>query len=343
MTRGRLVLIEKENAYVMSEINGDMFPNRRGIDVILYYYENNILCIDDLISIYQIILKDKYEDDTIKCSKYDINELFSFYSDYLYVVNTNDYDVFVGDICIKSNCLSIYHYKEYITSIIRKDDYEIILEGHNEITLFEKSLDFYSRLLMGQYSNIVFDLRINSYFNTFNESFINNMLLAVRTRAIPDIKQYLVDNINASYGITNEEVDIKGRLAYEILKTIMHNRAYKEHPEGGYSVEFNEPLKVTYLEYPVNNTEIINGTIVSKTRFKKHHLKTIVDSLCCYESYLDNRFKDMFSIITSDCFALSIADIISNYLYLECKMNTKSDDKSFNEIKSKIIKQIFGV
>lgn len=350
MTRGTLILIDKESIHIMPEINGDMHPQRRGFNIIGAYLQNKIKSANDLHKLYKEILKSEYEEDVERYTDI-MSQPFSnafdkryLLSDYLYIVNNGPEDVFFtnGDsrgFKAKKGKLTIAYYDEEAFVIERKKTYEVILKDEDIVTL-EKALDFYMRLWMGQYYHITYDLRFDCHKKYPKGEFIDALLLAIRVLVMPELATY---PISASHGISDPEVDVKGRLSYEILKTIRHNRSYCQHPEGGWTVDFDEPSKVTDLPFPLNETHKDGDKVISTTQLHAHHLSTIFEALSIYLCYLSKDYKGLFSHVTNDPIALSLAKTLTDYLHRESDFQTNSKYQNAQDVNRQVINQILGV
>ena len=109
------------------------------------------------------------------------------------------------------------------------------------LTLSEKqfntivsALDFYSRIQAGQFDE----------FRTLNKMFLDKF---------DDIEENLnkikrevfgLDS-RTSLGICSDELSLSAKRAYEIRKWLEYTYSWKKHPEGGLTVNFDEPLDIT--------------------------------------------------------------------------------------------------
>lgn len=94
-----------------------------------------------------------------------------------------------------------------------------------------KALDLFSRVLIGQLEEI-------ESVCTFNG--IPGDMDALQ-QALNEAKHALGHPSNGSWGIYNENVPDRARIAWDIQKVIRHAIAYHEHPEGGMGVNFQVP------------------------------------------------------------------------------------------------------
>ena len=345
MTRGTVVLINDDYIYVFNEINGDMSNDSRGLSIIISYMSDKLNNVEDIARCYRLILKEEYDDDEDYYSDYE-KIIFTeslrdidFSSDYLYIVNNSSKGVEIetklhGTFYAGPHLLTVpcFSYERYIYA--KKDEYEVTLKN-DDIPLLEDALDFYTRAMLGQYGFFINELRFGCVKEYIDNAFVESILLAIRRITIPKLES----DLRCSYGVGCKEVDIKGRLAYEMLKTIMHNRAYTLHPEGGSSVIFNEPLEVSGLELPKNVTKKIDETIVSTTTFKTYHIAPLIEALQIYQCFSELSFKKLFSYISNNYLVTHLADVLDCYLD-DFIIDFDKQYRSLIELYENIIEQI---
>lgn len=95
------------------------------------------------------------------------------------------------------------------------------------------ALEFYSRVRMGQFHVISDEFRFEHEFNQDNARFYLDRL---RELVFPELES------NEYYGIYNDIVG-PGQEAWDIHQVIRYARAWKRHPEGGWTVDFSTPIK----------------------------------------------------------------------------------------------------
>ena len=353
MTKGTLIFINNSFICVMSEIPHDMFPWSLGIKIVMQYLTKGISSPIQATELYKSLLGKEYYEDEQRFSDYHQmktqKEIDDFWviSDYLYVVNNSDIDVSFsnktfGSFVAEKGKLTITKYYTKLQDMVSVKNFSLRLED-KEIYLLENALDFYFRLYLGQYVNIPFDIRFYCDKTCPSSDFVDPLLLLIRNRVMPNIDLDIKRNINWSYGIGNEKVDIKGRLAYEILKTIMHNRAYAQHPEGGNTVEFNDPLMVSGKSLPKNISKVEDGKVISETSFKAYHLVPILEAVDVYKDYLHLRFVSLFSHFTDDEYAKLFARALTKYFYDEVQPLTSEKAKAVERLENKLLFQLFGI
>ena len=106
------------------------------------------------------------------------------------------------------------------------------------------SLDIYSRIFIGQYDSIPNKRMMllpvekwQTYQNVKEE--IMNTLMQIRHIVLPELDGY---GVSGSWGIWNPKVNPKAVDAYDMKQVIRHAVAYYQHPEGGITCDFNEPM-----------------------------------------------------------------------------------------------------
>ena len=115
----------------------------------------------------------------------------------------------------------------------------VVLKG-DEIQTVISALDFYSRIHIGQYKEILEIFCWNSKLPIdFNiENTIVEHLKIMRQIVYPELGTYL----DGSYGIFNPKVQNTAGLAYNMQQVIRYKYSYAVHPEGGYTVNFSSPI-----------------------------------------------------------------------------------------------------
>ena len=108
-----------------------------------------------------------------------------------------------------------------------------------------KALDLYSRIFMGQYSEIEWCLRLNTrstdgrpLYEVVDEQKLQMALLKVRDLAMPALKGY---GFHGSYGIWSADNDRRSVEAFDLEQVIRHSDAWFRNPEGGIGTHFDRP------------------------------------------------------------------------------------------------------
>jgi hypothetical protein len=119
--------------------------------------------------------------------------------------------------------------------------YELVLNKQQAIVI-SKALELLSRIHMGQFSEIR---------NLFIKSI--NMQEALEIEKI--IKEKIYPNLGGTghYGITSKEINEDARVAWDIQQEIRYkiswNENPNENPNGGFGVNFDEPLWTSKSEH----------------------------------------------------------------------------------------------
>lgn len=123
------------------------------------------------------------------------------------------------------------------------DHYNLIINKEQAEVLIT-ALESYSRMMIGQIDYALEPLRFNN-----------------KIKADPKRLQQLCDEIKflftpfeqrgASYGIYSHEVDDSARVAYDIKKVIEHRLSFDRNPEGGKTVNFQEPRRTSQQPLPI--------------------------------------------------------------------------------------------
>ena len=105
-----------------------------------------------------------------------------------------------------------------------------------------RTLDFYSRIYIGQYEYMVdpliFDFK-KDWSYTDEMAFFRGSALWLRGICIPTLKGR---DFNASLGIWSPDTDKNAVKAYDIAQVLRYQMAYHFHSEGGPTVDFGVPL-----------------------------------------------------------------------------------------------------
>lgn len=101
------------------------------------------------------------------------------------------------------------------------------------------ALDFYIRVLIGQYDVLSGNsYRLSEVGGIYSGSEADRFLLQIRDILLPELSNY---GPYGSHGVYSPHRDIRAGEAYNIYQELRYRRAYFNHPEGGYSVDFDTP------------------------------------------------------------------------------------------------------
>lgn len=121
-----------------------------------------------------------------------------------------------------------------------------------------RTLEFYSRIYIGQYEYMVdpliFDFK-KDWSYTDEMAFFRGSALWLRGICIPTLKGR---DFNTSLGIWNPDTDKNAVKAYDIVQILRYQMAYHFHPEGGPTVDFGVPL--------ISDNWEIDAKFISKVR-----------------------------------------------------------------------------
>ena len=98
--------------------------------------------------------------------------------------------------------------------------------------------ELYTRLHIGQFDHLIWEfMNVKDMSHIANRNDVARSLLsALRALYFPD----LGTNTGASYGVGHDE---QSDIAWDIYQVVRHVQAWHEHPEGGYTVNFHDPLQ----------------------------------------------------------------------------------------------------
>lgn len=194
------------------------------------------------------------------------------------------------------------------------------LTSETEIRNIIRSLDFYSRIWIGQYLEIDNEMiwLIKKTYDDVRENEIIPLFLQLRNRMMPASIRDIGQTLYASYGIFSDKVDERAGTAYDMQQVIRYTLAWSLHPEGGWSIDFSEPLRAGRV-YPVPTASCVNndGNIemdVSLT--DKSQFTIIKNAIEILDLVRSGKIEKLFSYYTDDKEALLTASEIEK-MYCE--------------------------
>ncbi len=101
------------------------------------------------------------------------------------------------------------------------------------------ALDLYSRIGMGQFSEITHVLRMNALGNPSGQA----DALAKVDELTRKASSYWMGGSGDYYGIASEKINDIFRVAWDLQQVIRYRLAWDRKPEGGIQVHFDEPWK----------------------------------------------------------------------------------------------------
>ena len=194
-----------------------------------------------------------------------------------------------------------------------------------------RALDFYSRVWIGQYRNIMLELSFHHpagrKIGREPAPVIKAVLAAIRALAIPRLAE---ESWGTNFGIWSEDAKrISGNRAasaYDLQQVVRHAIAWHLHPEGGHTVDFGKPI--LHGDWPAAACTCRGASEAdfSLTIELVPEQRVLLDeALGAYADFLQLDFVRMFTHFTDHVRALELADTLSNIL----------DDRLDNEIRTR--------
>jgi len=112
-----------------------------------------------------------------------------------------------------------------------------------QMRVIRVALDCFSRIGMGQLSAAVDHLSQNNRLSSKNVNDLREQLKQLEPLAtgLP---------YTGHLGITNSTIGEDHKMAWDIMQTLRHCQAWEEHPGGGWSVDFDKPMKTSTCPLP---------------------------------------------------------------------------------------------
>ena len=185
----------------------------------------------------------------------------------------------------------------------------------HEIRIVLNTLDFYSRIWIGQYDHMLWDLRwyrnctqLDALDDTLRRKFLD-----IRNIILPGLRKY---SLNGSYGIFSPDRDAKAAIAYDMQQEFRYKRAWFLKPEGGYTVDFGRPLPCEDdpCDFPKAECYDMNGEFRIRVYIDDTQLGVIIDALNIGILEYDCQIRKLFEYYTDDQEALRIAEVVTELL-----------------------------
>ncbi len=192
--------------------------------------------------------------------------------------------------------------------------YKIVFTD-NELYIVLKSLDFYSRIWIGQYDHILWDLRW--YRNCGQLDALDNKLrgylMNMRNIIMPELRHY---GLSGSHGIFSPYRDVKAAIAYDMQQESRHKSAWFQYPEGGNTVNFGTPLpgEDDPCDFPKAECYNKDGEFRIKVYIDDTQLGVIIDALNIGILEYGCQIRQLFDYYTDNSEALRIANEITELL-----------------------------
>lgn len=201
------------------------------------------------------------------------------------------------------------------------------------------SLDFYSRIYIGQYDRILSDIRWYKSCRQLDDITYETTipLKEIRHILLPELDKY---GWNGSHGIFSDEIDYRAGVAYDMQQEFRYKLAYFEHPEGGISVDFTRPMQVKKDPYPFPYAECFQegDEIFETIKIYAKQRDIIIDALKIQKAKLTCEIKELFSYYTKNKSVLKLADQLTQILS-EIDDSSIPDITIINEILRKLEKK----
>ena len=188
------------------------------------------------------------------------------------------------------------------------------ITSQDEILKIVKALDFYSRIWIGQYLEIDYEITWlkKEAPNEILETKITSLLLKIRSKLLPLSNRDIGQTLYASYGIFSNKIDERAGTAYDMQQAIRYTLAWFLHPEGGWTVDFGSPLRAGRV-YPVPKASCVNndGNIEMEVSLTdKSQFMIIEDAIETLNLVRRGKIEKLFSYYTDDKEALLTASEI---------------------------------
>lgn len=112
----------------------------------------------------------------------------------------------------------------------------------------QDACDAYCRMLLGQFGHAV------EYAGKGCKTIEQAIELEAMARQMNTVFTGY-DSPNASHGIFNPAVHEHGKIAHDIHSVIRHKRSWDECPQGGFGVNFDDPLRAAKGPLPTITTK----------------------------------------------------------------------------------------
>ena len=112
-----------------------------------------------------------------------------------------------------------------------------------EIDTIISNLDLFSRILIGQYDEIIEKISGIFIYHENEVPELTKALVCLRCELIPELKCY---SLSGSLGIWNDVTPLIAKRAYDIQQVLRYQLSYHRNPEGGITVNFNIPYLILY-------------------------------------------------------------------------------------------------
>ncbi|SEF93777.1 hypothetical protein [Lachnospira multipara] len=329
MTRGRVYLKQKRGEWIEStQLLYDMgfeFPYGNGSKILSGFLRKQLESKKKLDiwlkSLFQVWDKDGNivgKDDQVSflLGFDNVPQIDGVGDDYSYIMNcSSDKDIIYvagEEFIIDKNEMIVLSFSRVVMRIRRQTGKTNLLFNEDEVTICTEALDFYSRIFIGQYDNIVSRLiwKMNDSTTLLDKRYVcEHILLAIRGIIMrdTDLDRY---GFSASLGIWSDHTDIRAINSYDIQQVMRYNLAYAKHPEGGYTVDFKKPLINGNLPVIKCSCENVKDAFVETVTCTSNHLQVLDDALMIFYHLHSANIRELFEYYTDDELALELAGLI---------------------------------
>ena len=202
----------------------------------------------------------------------------------------------------------------------------------SEIGTCISALDFYSRMYMGQYGEIDFELRQYRFDSEFDNQHMfarKHIYTAIRNLVFRENKIAEWD-LYGSLGIWSEDTDVRAKNAYDMQQVIRYYYAWCCNPEGGMGRNFDAPLfggEIKPLKCDCSKSE--QEVVMNIFDIDKEHLEIMIAAARVYLYLFTIQINKLMKYYTKDENALELALAVE-------KLYDKDDLPAINRIKKKI-------
>lgn len=180
---------------------------------------------------------------------------------------------------------------------------------NEEVYTVIDTLDFYSRIWIGQYDEINSLLRLHGCVGTanFENEDCKEDYLKLRSILLPELAG---EDFNCSLGIWSAETNSCAKSAYDMQQIIRYTQAWYIHPEGGISVNFNTPVlegELPQIKCECRGNAAECAMIISG---EESNYRLLLECLKIYGCLFEFKIEEMFKHYTDEIEAIQLAKAI---------------------------------
>ena len=211
----------------------------------------------------------------------------------------------------------------------------------SEIGICISALDFYSRMYMGQYAEIDFELRQYRFDSEFDNQYTfarKHIYTAIRNLVFYDNKIAEWD-LHDSLGIWSEGTDVRAKNAYDMQQVIRYHYAWCCNPEGGMGRSFDAPLfggELNPIKCDCSKNE--QGIVMNVSNIEKEHLRIMIAAVQIYLCLHTIQINKLMKYYTHDENALELALTVEKLYDKDEWAGTNRVNEKISSLKKVIIK-----